>query len=205
MQPEKQAASAGEGGGKGAAPEFAYGKDCPKGMVQVEFVGCSPEKRQGKYSWKPEKSAFLELYVDGERFRVEMGTRHTGSAERRGLHITGPIPLAVDKHSVNGLCVYHGEDAAPRPVGSLDALREAARKLISFGHPREGSDRYHAAWEALAALLERSSVSGANRPESLKWYCVNCKKLVPVTITHGDMVCACGMVIASGAAGQGEG
>lgn len=92
--------------------EEYYGKDCPKGMVQVEFVGVSPRLKHGAYGYKPSKSAFLEIYVDGQRYRIDVGniTRMDGS-KVRGIHVSGPINMIVDKHSLNAVDIFTGEDA----------------------------------------------------------------------------------------------
>ena len=83
-----------------------YGEDCPKGMVQVEFVGVSPKLKQGDCGWRPSNSAFLDVWVDGERFYITAGNVQRGDGStRRGLHIIGPIHMDVDKHSVNALDV----------------------------------------------------------------------------------------------------
>jgi hypothetical protein len=82
--------------------ETYYGKDCPQGMVQIEFVGVAPALRCNEYGYKPSDSAFLEVYVDGHRFRIDVGNVQRGDGTtRRGLHICGPIDMDVDKHSVN--------------------------------------------------------------------------------------------------------
>lgn len=84
-----------------------YGKDCPQGMVQIEFVGCDPKARINEYGYKPVESAFLEIFVDGERYRVDVGTFcGPDGVSRRGLHINGPFQMQVDKHSVNAADVY---------------------------------------------------------------------------------------------------
>lgn len=77
-----------------------YGKDCPKGMVQVEFVGCDPDNRISEYSWKPEEFAFLELYVDGQRFTIHMGAIE-GENGRRGMQIFLPFGSKVQHRTVN--------------------------------------------------------------------------------------------------------
>ena len=92
-----------------------FGKDCPKGMVQVEFVGAGgPANKYSEYGWKPCEHAFLEVYVDGDRYRIEVGDFHDGVAERRGLHVIGPIDLKVEQTSIN--------------AGSMFALRRASTK-----------------------------------------------------------------------------
>jgi hypothetical protein len=82
------------------------GKDCPKGMVQIEFVGCSPKNKISDYGWKPEKSAFLEVYIDGERYRIEVGDFHDGVAQRRGIHIVGSINMKIEKTSINACSIF---------------------------------------------------------------------------------------------------
>jgi len=83
-----------------------YGKDCPVGMVQVEFVGCSPNARRGDYGWKPAKHAFLEVYVDGKRFRIEVGDFHDGREHRRGLHIITDLDIGFERTSMNAASVF---------------------------------------------------------------------------------------------------
>lgn len=79
-----------------------YGKDCPKRMVQVEFVGCSPANRVSAYGWKPEKSAFLEVYVEGQRFRIDVGHRRLGENEyAMGLHINHPFNVSIENKCLN--------------------------------------------------------------------------------------------------------
>jgi hypothetical protein len=85
-----------------------YGKDCPKGMVQIEFVGCKPEDKHSEYGWKPVKSAFLEVWVDGQRFRIDVGTSYDG---RRGLHIVGMAGMNVKKDAINACSVWYGSEA----------------------------------------------------------------------------------------------
>lgn len=87
--------------------DMHFGSACPKGMVQVEFVGCDPKIKRGEYGWKPCESTFLEVYLDGERFRIDVGNfQGPDGSWRRGLHICGPFDMKVDKHSVNALDVY---------------------------------------------------------------------------------------------------
>lgn len=83
------------------------GHNCPQGMVQIEFVGCDPKLRFSEYGYTPVESAFLEVYVDGLRYRIDVGTfRSTDGGYRRGLHIVGPSDMLVDKHSINAVDVY---------------------------------------------------------------------------------------------------
>ena len=91
-----------------------YGKDCPVGMVQVEFVGCSPGARYSEYGWKPVGHAFLEVYVDGHRFRIDVGDFHDGVAQRRGLHVISPTFLGVEKTSMNAASLFVSPLPTPR-------------------------------------------------------------------------------------------
>jgi hypothetical protein len=88
-----------------------YGKDCPVGKVQVEFVGAHAE-RYSEYGFKPGESAFLEVYVDGRRFRINVGTFHDGVTERRGLHIVGDSDMEFDKTSINAGSVFYTKAVA---------------------------------------------------------------------------------------------
>lgn len=71
-------------------------------MVQVEFVGCDLRLKLGEYGWKPTESAFLEVYVDGKRFRIDVGNvvQRDGTI-RRGLHISGEIGFELNKTAMN--------------------------------------------------------------------------------------------------------
>lgn len=83
-----------------------WGKDCPVGMVQVEFVGCDPKTKKGQYGWKPCESTFLEIYIDGQRYSIQVGNFHDGVAQRRGLHIVGPFDFQCEKTSLNAASVF---------------------------------------------------------------------------------------------------
>lgn len=88
--------------------ERYFGKNCPQEMVQVEFVGCDPKTRYSDYGYKPVKSAFIEIYVDGQRFRVDIGDVYNGSGNGkvRGIHINGPIDLQVERTANNAVSVF---------------------------------------------------------------------------------------------------
>ena len=88
-----------------ASTKTYYGKDCPKGMVQVEFV-ISHSEKYSDYGWKPAKSASLDIYVDGKRFLIKVGDFHDGNSQRRGLHIIGPIDLCCEKTSINACSIF---------------------------------------------------------------------------------------------------
>lgn len=90
--------------------EILFGQNCPKGKVQLEFVSVSGGERKGRYQYTPSDSAFLEIYVDGERFRLDVGdlTSH-GSEGKRGIHVCGPIRLKADRTAINAVNLY-GED-----------------------------------------------------------------------------------------------
>lgn len=86
-------------------PAF-YGENCPKGMVQVEFVGCSPNQRYSDYGWKPVEHATIDIYIDGKRFYIEVGDFHDGRGQRRGLHIIGPVNMCVEHTSMNAASIF---------------------------------------------------------------------------------------------------
>lgn len=110
-----------------------YGKDCPKGMVQVEFVGVDPKARHSEYGYVPTETAFIELYVDGKRYRIDAGDIgqycHDGKP-RRGIHINGPFGNIGDL-SVNAL-VWATDDSEPLRGdvhAELKRLRERVAEL----------------------------------------------------------------------------
>ena len=74
-------------------------------MVQVEFVGCDPKLKLGEYGWKPTETAFLEVWVDGKRFRIDVGTHDDGSGPRRGLHINTEMNFEIIKTAINSCSV----------------------------------------------------------------------------------------------------
>ncbi len=90
--------------------QTVFGQHCPKGKVQVEFVGVKPRKPNGKYGWKPSDSAFLEIYVDGQRFRINIGdVPMIDGTTRRGIQIFTPLNSSVRKDSVNTASVLLDE------------------------------------------------------------------------------------------------
>ena len=93
-----------------------FGRNRGEGMVQVEFVGCPADKRIGDYGWAPVEQAFLELWVDGQRYRVTLGTFRDGTAERRGLHIVTGGAVQVEQTSVNAVSVYIPTESAIREL-----------------------------------------------------------------------------------------
>lgn len=97
--------------------ENYYGKHCPKGMVQVEFVGCDPESRYSEYGYKPSKSAFIEVYVDGQRFRIDIGDVYNGDGTKivRGIHINGPVNLQAEKTATNAVSIFFLGDLVSSP------------------------------------------------------------------------------------------
>lgn len=110
-----------------------FGKDCPAGMVQVEFVGCDPKLKNGEYGWKPCESTFLEVYIDGQRFRIDVGNFQAGDGSwRRGLHIYCPFDTVVDKHSVNAMDVY--SPALAENISSSSPSAPEQRRTMSNEH-----------------------------------------------------------------------
>jgi len=92
-----------------------YGKDCPKGKVQIAFLGIDPKLQCGPYTWKPTDHAWIEVAIDGETWRIDIGDYEAAArgGKRRGIHINGPIDLCVDKHSLNALDVFVDRPALP--------------------------------------------------------------------------------------------
>jgi len=88
--------------------EQYFGKNCPVGMVQIEFVGCDPKSRYSDYGYKPTKSAFIEVYIDGQRFRIDIGDVYNGDGTKvvRGLHINGPLNLQTEKTATTAVSVF---------------------------------------------------------------------------------------------------
>ncbi len=84
-----------------------YGKDCPEGMVQIEFVGVSPDLRYSRYGYKPSESAFIEGYVDGKRFRIDFGSLEAKTGKpSRGIHINFPfVDAAILDQCMNAVSI----------------------------------------------------------------------------------------------------
>lgn len=84
-----------------------FGKDCPPGMVQVEFVGCPPELRYSNYGWKPTQCAFIDIYVDGKRFLIEIGDVSGPTiTKQRGLHIIADDNISIYHSSINAVTLW---------------------------------------------------------------------------------------------------
>lgn len=81
--------------------------DCPKGKVQVEFVNCQPKEKNGEYGWKPADYASIEAFVDGIRFRIELGNI-SGINAGRGIRIYHE-PYAKIRKAVNAIDVILDE------------------------------------------------------------------------------------------------
>ena len=88
-----------------------FGSACPQGKVMLEFVSVGEENRQvygdsGKqspYSYYPVDSFFLEVYVDGKRFRIDVGNlrEYGGGDNSRGIHINYPMDAEIKGKSLN--------------------------------------------------------------------------------------------------------
>lgn len=83
-----------------------YGVNCPDGMVQVEFVHCNPKDRVSDYGWRPVSKTSVEVYIDGERYCIDIGDYNDGIAERRGLYIVGPFYMQCQMTSVNACSIF---------------------------------------------------------------------------------------------------
>jgi len=59
------------------------------------------------HRYEEEEKIFIELDIDGQHVRIDIGKNHTGKS---GIHINGPIGLTVDHHSLNALDVYMPKD-----------------------------------------------------------------------------------------------
>lgn len=85
-----------------------FGRNCPVGKVQVEFVNVSPDLRYSPYGWKPSDSASIDVYIDGSRYHIQIGDCELGSGRRRGLYIIA-TGIEVDKHSINACYIGRKE------------------------------------------------------------------------------------------------
>jgi hypothetical protein len=154
-----------------------YGQDCPKGMVQVEFVGCSPADKRGEYGWKPCQSTFLDVYVDGQRFYIKVGDFHDGVAERRGLHVIGPMNMLVEKTSCNAATLGLAGTASHAPNATLAASRDA--ESATSGATSDGSN-----------LAKLAAVDGRN--DGLEAAAVRCEAIGKDWFDAGDYLKAYG-------------
>ena len=88
-----------------------YGKDCPPGHTQVEFVGVDPQARRGVYGWIPTpRNCFIDVYVDGQRFNIQVGNFHDGHGQRRGLHIIYNMSCTAERTAVNAASVFFEDE-----------------------------------------------------------------------------------------------
>ena len=64
----------------------------------------------------------------------------------------------VEGERIIAACEEANTRASPSRAGG--GVSEAARALIAFGRPKEGSDRYKAAWDGLTAALQAVNGGG---------------------------------------------
>lgn len=84
----------------------SYGRDCPKGKVQVESVSVDPKLRMGDHGWYPSETARLEIWVDGERFAIEVGSVYDRNGRIvRGLQIISDRRVNTQETAVNSVTV----------------------------------------------------------------------------------------------------
>lgn len=93
-----------------------FGKDCPQGMVQIEFVGCDPKDKRSEYGWKPVKHAFIDAWIDGKHFRIDVGDFDDGrGGKRRGLHITtDSLDWVFEQNAINSIIIFFGESSCTK-------------------------------------------------------------------------------------------
>lgn len=81
-----------------------YGRDCPKGKVQVEFVSIDPALRMSDYGWKPTDRATIDVWVDGERFLIEVGNIYDAAGHIvRGVHVISDRGMKSEATAVNSV------------------------------------------------------------------------------------------------------
>lgn len=81
-------------------------RECKQGEVQVNFVGSHSKMRDGGYGWEPSSHAWIEVKIDGKSWRIDIGNFYDGRAERRGIHIVGPLDMEIEKTSLNACSVW---------------------------------------------------------------------------------------------------
>lgn len=69
---------------------------------KIKFLSCDCHRE-----YEEEAHIFIELEINGQHVRIDIGKNHTGKS---GIHIVGPIGLTVDHHSNNALDVYIKEE-----------------------------------------------------------------------------------------------
>jgi hypothetical protein len=107
-----------------------YGKDCPKGSVQVEFVTVDPALRHNAYGWVPtdRRKILVDIYVDGVRFCInvgDIGEHCSDGVARRGIHIIGPM-ANIGNASLNAIS-YATEESESLPKNIHEEFREKLR------------------------------------------------------------------------------
>lgn len=164
-----------------------WDKDCPKGKVQVAFLGANPKLQFSPYSWKPEDHVFIEVSIDGEPWRIDIGDfeANVPGGKRRGIHINGPFNLQADKHSINAVDLFSApaglREGPPAPPGhageapkvSQAVMDAAAQKAALFVHvPHNDGD------------LEHPDLAEDPPQEGMPDHCENCRAEMPVTTVH---------------------
>lgn len=81
------------------------GKLSPTG-AHLNFIGMDPKLRCGLYDYNAVDSFFLEIGVDGQRYRIDVGNIGINMSDgkaRRGIHISFPIFAELGELSMNAL------------------------------------------------------------------------------------------------------
>lgn len=79
---------------------------CPEGKVLVQFVGCGKVEGSSGYRWEPADTGFIEAYVDGTRFRIDLGARTGAKGEYRGLRVTTDAEHKTDGQWSNSTTIW---------------------------------------------------------------------------------------------------
>jgi hypothetical protein len=83
----------------------------------LEFVGIDPSKRRDGYSYEGVETFFLEVILDGQRYRIDVGDIGVNMSDgkpRRGVHINYPLGAERGEYSLNALNIVNvGEEPLP--------------------------------------------------------------------------------------------
>jgi len=84
----------------------------------LDFIGVDPARRLGGYRYEAVENFFLEILVDGQRYRIDVGDIGANLSDgkpRRGIHINFPLGGDLGDRSLNAVNIANpDQETLPR-------------------------------------------------------------------------------------------
>lgn len=92
--------------------EQTGGRLAEKG-AHLNFIGIDPARRNSRYAYNPVDSFFLEIGLDGQSYRLDVGNIGQNCSDgvaRRGVHLFHPLGAELGELSLNSLNIANAKE-----------------------------------------------------------------------------------------------